>query len=729
MAHSALLTVISADTLAEQERCEEERQRELQDRQAQVEIGLAAHITRHWEINRRAKQPITTILEQCLRQRNGEYDPEDLALIEAEGGSRIYMNLTATKCRAAAAWLNDLTNGVERPFAFEPTPKPEIEPERRRELILRLNQELAEAAKAGVSPEPQEVAERAQQMEAALRDLVMQEATRAAGRMEDLVSDQLEEGGYRQAMMALIDDFVTYPAAILKGPIPRVRPQLRWGRDGQPVIEQRVVYENERVSPFDCYPSPGASSPQEGHFIEVVRFDPKDLYRMQGMPGYNAEAIRAVLEHGELGGELRVLARSLEYDRNRTNTLQQEDGLAWGLHYWGPARGDDLLRWGMTPEEVPDPLAFYEIEAIKIGPWVIKAVINRDPLLRRPYYATSWQKEPGSMWGKSLPQLMRDIQRMCNAAARALSNNMGVAAGPQIVVMKDLLPEGDGEVTGIYPLKVWEMVSDARGRQSLQPVYFFQPSSNANELLAVYNQFEAKADDATNIPRYAYGNERVSGAAATMGGLSMLLESASKAIKDAVRHLDYDITMPRVERQYTENMLYHDDPAVKGDLKVIARGAASLVAKASAQARRNEFLQIVGGVPAFSQLMGLKGFGRLLREMVRDMDMPETIVPDEEAIEQMEQQMAEAAQQQAQQQDPRLQVAQMNAEVKQQELQLKREIAQREYEAEMMRLALTKDMTLEQIKARLGEMAMKLANDRKNLIYEGAIKQRFGSGL
>jgi hypothetical protein len=39
-----------------------------------------------------------------MRQRSGEYDPEELALIrESGGGNTIFMMIAATKCNAAAS--------------------------------------------------------------------------------------------------------------------------------------------------------------------------------------------------------------------------------------------------------------------------------------------------------------------------------------------------------------------------------------------------------------------------------------------------------------------------------------------------------------------------------------------------------------------------------------------------------------------------------------------------
>ncbi|MFP3489006.1 hypothetical protein R0K20_15495, partial [Staphylococcus sp. SIMBA_130] len=110
-------------------------------------------------------------------------------------------------------------------------------------------------------------------------------------------------------------------------------------------------------------------------------------------------------------------------------------------------------------------------------------------------------------------------------------NNLAISSGPQVEVYYERL-EPSESADEIYPWKIWK-TKDSNLTGNNRALNFFQPTSNAAELLAVYEKFEIRADDATNIPRYSYGNERVGGAGSTASGLSMLMESANKGIKDA----------------------------------------------------------------------------------------------------------------------------------------------------------------------------------------------------
>jgi hypothetical protein len=52
-----------------------------------------------------------------------------------------------------------------------------------------------------------------------------------------------------------------------------------------------------------------------------------------------------------------------------------------------------LLDWGMDKKQVPDPTQEYHVEAWLIGPYVIKAVLNYDPLCRKPYYTRELRED------------------------------------------------------------------------------------------------------------------------------------------------------------------------------------------------------------------------------------------------------------------------------------------------------------------------------------------------
>lgn len=596
----------------------------------EYETQLSRHIQSAWEVNRWAKEDHEDEMLACLRQRNGEYDPQTLRQIQDQGGSEIYMMLSATKIRACVSWVRDiLIPSGEQPWALAPTPIPELPPFAMKEIAVRIQQTIPQM-------EPDVGYERYIEGRAGkMRDEVMRAmklmAKQASKKMETKIADQLAEGNWTEALGEFIEDFATFPAAILKAPIIQRRRTLRWGMQGQPEVSDEAGLEYRRVSPFDIYPSPDSSNINDGDLIERIRFTRRSLYNMIGLEGYNEDSLRAVLAEYGRGGLRDWLWR--DYERAQLEGkdkfwMRQDQRTIDGLHYWGSAQGLWLLEWGIDPELIDDPLAEYEIDAIKIGRHIIRAVINRDPLQRRPYHKASFQNTPGAFWGVAMPKLMRDNQRMCNATARSLANNLGIASGPQVEVEVDRLADGE-TVEQMFPWKIWQVKSDKTGR-GREAVRFFQPGSNAQELLKVYEEFERRADDATSIPRYAHGNEKVGGAGGTASGLAMLMNNTSKGIKLAISNIDTYVVQPSIEQTFTHNMLYDKDMSIKGDVKIIARGATAILSREQTQMRRGEFLAMTNNEIDMS-ILGVEGRLEVLRSAADLLDLDvDNIVPSRE---------------------------------------------------------------------------------------------------
>jgi hypothetical protein len=459
--------------------------------------------------------------------------------------------------------------------------------------------------------------------------MLMEEARRKCERMEQKMEDQQIEGGFLQAMDQFITDLATFKTAFLAGPIVRKKPKLSWSPTGEMLTEDALVVEWERIDPLDVYPARYARTLRDGPLIVKRRLSRMNLSQMIGVEGYSEAGIRAVLERFGDTGFMQWLSidsqRSHAEGKDAVTTT--EAGMIDALQFWGSASGRMLLDWGLGAEQIPDPAKEYLIEAWKIGPYVIKAVLNADPLGRRPVYGTSFQNVPGSVWGNSPYDLMRDCQDMCNAAARSLAANLGIASGPQVAILTNRLPSGE-DVTEMFPWKIWQFESDPMGTTAA-PIQFFQPQSHANELMTVYERFSVLADEYTGIPRYMAGfNEGSGGAGRTASGMSMMIGNASKIIKQVVGNIDTNVLTPLLEGQYYYNMRYGDDPDLKGDVMIVARGAMSMATKETAQVRMNEFLQVALTSPVVQQIIGMEGVAELLRPTVKRLDVnPDKVVP------------------------------------------------------------------------------------------------------
>lgn len=627
--------------------------------------SLAAHVRRRWEDAQDAKRDVEERMVENLTRRRGQYDSRKLAEIRSFGGSEIFLGITSVKCRAACAWLRDtlMGTGLDRPWQLEHTPEPELPPD----VLMGLQQAFVQQVyqqtlMTGQPPDPAMLQQQAQGMKEETAKQLREEAKLRVERMSQKIEDQLLEGGWALAFSQFLDDLVTFPTAIVKGPVARNRRQLKWS--GQELTPMDTVgLEWERVDPFMIYPAPWASNIHEGYVIERHRLTREALQAMLGVEGYNDAAIKAVLMDFDTGG----LHEWLWIDSERADaegkdaSAHDTEDLIDALQLWDSVQGSLLLEWGVAPTEVEDPFKSYPCEVWLVGGTVIRAVLNYDPLGRKPYYATSYEKVPGSLWGNAVVDLVRDPQDMVNASARSLANNMGVASGPQVEVNTSRLPPGE-DITQMFPWKVWQ--TEYHDFQDSSPaIRFFQPDSNATELLGVLEKFSTLADEYSGIPRYMTG-EHVAGAGRTSSGLSMLINNASKSLKHVVSNIDADVITPMLERLYQHNLRYNADPDMLGDVRVVAKGAMSLVSRESAAVRRNEFLQTVLGSPVAQEIVGPLGAAELLRENAKLLDVnPDRLVPTREELQQRLQQAAMLAQAQAemQMQMQQLQLQQMQA--------------------------------------------------------------------
>jgi len=636
MAGLTLLRVVDNATL---DRNEQERvDRELQARQNDPFIlGMTAYLRQCWDAARIAKKPIEHIMLKAMRQRNGQYEADKLKAINSQGGSEVYMMLTEVKCRAAESWLRDimLDQGMP-PWDLNPTTIPDLPPDTEMEIQKEFSAKVIELLQTqGQAPTEAEMAELREMVSQDFRFRLLQESQNRADRMKHKIEDQFEQGGWGDAFNEFVTDIVTFPAAFLKGPVVRRQRVLGYSKapDGSTIVEatERLGPEFERVDPFRIYPEPGVRHINDGYLFEHHHMSRMELADLIGVPGYDDEAIRKVLE---VGNGQSWINEDVELQKEEQERLfyayNSPTEMYDALEFWGKISGKMLREWGLSEEEVPDEAREYDANAWIVGSYAIKVVLNYDPLGEKPYAKTSFIKQPGAFWGKAIPEIIEDVQNVCNAAARSLVNNMAIASGPQVEVNLERIPPNE-DITQMQPWKIWQVTNDPLG-SSAPAVRFSQPDSRANELMGVYDRFSRLADDHSGIPAYIYGDTNVQGAGRTASGLSMLMGSAGKGIRQVVMHIDSDVIHRIVKRQFLYNMRYDPDESIKGDVEIVPRGAINLAVKETVNVRRVEFLNATAN-PIDIEIIGSGGRAALLREVAKGLQMPvDEIVPSREKM-------------------------------------------------------------------------------------------------
>ena len=293
--------------------------------------------------------------------------------------------------------------------------------------------------------------------------------------------------------------------------------------------------------------------------IERTRVTRADLNDVIGVPGYDEVAIGEVLQWYGQSGYVEVQASTAETPRavmeSREDPRMNQSGMIDMLEYHGYVQGTILLQHGFDESQIPDERKDYFVDVFKIGRYIIKVQLSPSLRKRPAYYVTSFEKVPGTVVGNALPDILADVGDAANAALRSLINNMSIASGPQVVVNDDRVADNENS-DDLYPWKRWHVNTDPLGANNgQQPIFFFQPQSNAQELLVVYEKFTQIADELSAIPRYVTGSERTGGAGRTASGLAMLMGNAAKILQTVAANIDGDIIEPAVSELYDIVML------------------------------------------------------------------------------------------------------------------------------------------------------------------------------
>ena len=605
-----------------------------------VAQGLSKYLAKRWATIHEDYRPIRRDMVRIMRRVRGEYAEEKLRSIKAFRGSEIYLRVCENKARAAVSWIKDIYRGdTDLPWQLEPTAIPDIPGETLENIQAQTKQKAAqmeqELIASGAVVNRYELASLMQkyydQELDKERQRIEQEAKEKCNLAAKEIRDQGQEGGWNTAFSEFLYYFVRLKLGIIKGPNLVKKQKQVWGvneQTGEIEIQTVDAFVNDvySVSPFNFFPQRDMSSINDGDVFEIHELSPETLYSMIDVAGYSADEINLVLskfERGELKEKwfqmddetiVNKVTKQVKADSGREEaslkSKQRTRILAQEFH--GTVSGKLLMEWG-----VPGQLEMnrqYQANCWKIDEHVIKAVINPDPLGRKPYHVSSWAKNPAWIVGEGLIEFGGPIEDAMNAVMRALQNNIAMASGPMAEVDKD-------RVETTIPIYPWRQIESTSLQMKSQgpAVNYYQPQMHAQELTLVYS-FLGKLLDEMTVPAYAQGASQAGVTTGTATVFTSLLAAAARAIKAVVANIDDDVITPYITMCYDENMRNTKDPSTKGDARVVAKGVAGLLAKEQQAQRKIEYLQVVAN-PTYQQMLGEKNIGAILLQLAQANDI------------------------------------------------------------------------------------------------------------
>lgn len=513
----------------------------------------------------------------CLQQIKGTLFDNNVE--EGEEKFRaIQMNITHPIVMGLKAMLSEILDPImAQPFTLEPSPIVDLPPDVAQRLREAVQNNLPQIIQMAGGDESK-LANIIDEFTSATKQYEYESAQRAAERLTTVVKDKLVDSDFEKEFNDWLYNFVVYPLSIIKGPFYVIDSKRKWGTFGLTFADEMVM-KVKNISPFDFYPAPNAKDPHTcPYVIERTRVHAGQLIDMSSSDdGYDTESIDIALEEYDsyilpysVGNSELAPDRDPEINDPLAN---KDSGYYDLLVFYGRIRGNQLAMYGV---EVEEERRFYEAEVWVLGDYVIKATLNPNDKGRRPFEVKAYSSTTGEMWGKSPVEIIRDAQRQCTVSGRALARNMEFASAPiGEVIARNVLGKDDPQE--IYPMMLRAVSATTSGNNVYR---FYSVPSLASELMGVYDKFYRVGFDLLGIPPIAFGDTTGNASLGrTSGGVAMVMNQASKSVKQTMAGVERDITKPLIQKFVDEEMIFGSDTSLRGDIQVQVNGVRSLAEK------------------------------------------------------------------------------------------------------------------------------------------------------
>ena len=483
----------------------------------------------------------------------------------SNGPSRsvVFLNITRPYTDAASARVADMLLPTDdRAWEIKPTPLPRLSTSQL--TMLAQSMGMSDPAEAQAQIEANQT-----------------QAKQAAAKMQQAIEDPLVESNWHGEVRQVIEDAARVGSGVLKGPFPIQRADRMVSRD--PITGMTSVIRvdsikpgSKRIDPWNFFPDPacGENLHHGSYTWEREYIGKRQIKAMLADESYDRAELLAVLREGP--------ART----RQGTEAVYRasDDEFEMWIFYGHCAR-DHLLQIGVELEKGDEDRT--PTMAVMINDRLVKTVESPIESGEFPYDILAWQRRPGMPWGMGISRQIRTVQRMLNGATRAMMDNSGLSAAPQVVIGNGITPE-DGH-WGLRPGKVWRANADADAPDVWAVFFAFVVLSVQAELMNIINFCLKMAEDTTGMPAMLQGIR--GDAPNTLGGMQMQNNNATSVLRRLAKRFDDYVTRPHIQRYFDWMMSYSEDESIKGDFEIEVRASSALVER---DAQQQFLLQMVG---------------------------------------------------------------------------------------------------------------------------------------
>ncbi|MFZ7320470.1 portal protein [Comamonas jiangduensis] len=469
--------------------------------------------------------------------------------------SVVFLNITRPYVDAASARVADMLLPTDdRAWEIKATPLPTLSQ-------LQLTK-LAEAMRMPSTDAVQEAMEQQAQL-----------AQEAATKMQKAIEDPLVESNWHGEVRQVIEDAARCGSGVLKGPFPVMRTVRMTRQD--PVTQLKTQFKVDEIKPgskridfWNFFPDPACG---ENIHAGSFTFEREYIGKRQIMDLLKDESY----DRAEL---LAVLREGPAKTREGTESVYRhgdDEFEMWIFH--GHCMRQQLAAMGVELDEGAEEQL--PAMAVMINDRLVKAVLSPLESGEFPYDVLAWQRRPGMPWGIGVSRQIRTVQRMLVASTRAMMDNSGLSAAPQVVISNGITP-----VDGIYTLrpgKLWRAEAGSDVPDVTKAFASFSVTSVQNELMNIINFALKMAEDTTGMPAMLQGIR--GDAPQTLGGMQMQNNNATSVLRRLAKRFDDYMTRPHIQRYFDWMMSYSDDDNIKGDFEIEVRASSALVERDAQQ--------------------------------------------------------------------------------------------------------------------------------------------------
>ncbi|SAK40839.1 hypothetical protein AWB82_00247 [Caballeronia glebae] len=247
------------------------------------------------------------------------------------------------------------------------------------------------------------------------------------------------------------------------------------------------------------------------------------------------------------------------------------------MRHFGMLSGRELRPYGLSVDDDQ----YYEVQAVVLGYWTLKLLINPNPdSTARPIYASAYQRMPGKLAGYGLGQIVRPFERCFMASLRGLLENVGYSDAPlgEVDFSRIQRYMAQDQIGNVMAGTMVPTDPDITGGG--RPAHYFHTGPNITSQLTNLLQYWLELVDRwTGLPAALSGQPIGTGVNRTFRDIMALYGNALKGVQSSRTNLDIDLFEPLGTAYFNYNMRFDPDPTIKGDAKVKARGTSGLLQK------------------------------------------------------------------------------------------------------------------------------------------------------